>query len=142
MMHYCPNPSCSQNLRKTKKPFSSVKSFSNHVQQSPKCKPFVFEQAIVSAPTMQAPSKRASINTSSTDQLFKKQRLWKNPTFPLQQHTNNSNSHSIVMDETVDDDVVDDDDVSLSERSALSSSGSVINDNFFFFDESFGLLMA
>ena len=36
-MHYCPNPSCKWNLRITKKPFASAKSFSNHVQQSPEC---------------------------------------------------------------------------------------------------------
>jgi hypothetical protein len=42
------------------------------------------------------------------------------------------------MDEAVDHDVDDDDDLSLSGRSAHSVGGSVINDNFLFFDESFG----
>jgi hypothetical protein len=51
-------------LMKTKKFFSSVKSFSNHVQQSPECKVFVLEQTAISAPPMQAPSKQASINTT------------------------------------------------------------------------------
>ena len=64
-MLYCPNPSCTRNLRNTKKPFPSDKSFSNHVQQSPQCKPFVFDQTAVSAPTMQAPLKQASTNTTA-----------------------------------------------------------------------------
>ena len=82
-MLYCPNPSCKRNLRKAKKHFPSAKSFSNHVQQSPQCKAFVLVQTALSAPTMQAPSKQASINT--TTQLFKKQRLRLNPTFSQQQ---------------------------------------------------------
>ena len=78
-MQYCPNPSCTWNPRNTRKPFPSVKSFSNHVQQSPECKPFLFNQTAVIAPTMQAPSKRAL--TSTTAHLFKKQQLWFNPTW-------------------------------------------------------------
>ena len=73
IMFYCPNPSCKRNLRKTKKPFPSDKSFSNHLQQSPECKVFLFEQT--SAATLQSPSKQASINTT-TNQLFKIQCLW------------------------------------------------------------------
>ena len=81
-MLYCPNPSCTRNCRNTKKPFPCAKSFSNHVQMSPVCKPFVFDQTAVSAPTMQAPSTRASTHT--TAHLFKKQRLRLNPTFTQQ----------------------------------------------------------
>jgi len=91
-MLYCPNPSCTRNLRNTKKRFSSDKSFANHVQQSPECKPFVFDQTAVSAFTMQAPSKSASTHT--TAHLFKKQRLRLNPTYAQQQPTNTTNTRT------------------------------------------------
>ena len=120
-MHYCPNPSCKRNLRNTKKPFPSAKSFSNHVQQSLECKPFVFNQTAVIAPTMQAPSKRAS--TKTTAQLFKKQHLWLNPTFAQEQPTNNTNTHCL------DDQTMDDDDVSPSHDNDDYESGSLPDDN-------------
>ena len=56
-MLYCPNPSCIRNIRNTRKAFPNVKSFSHHLQQSPECKPFVLNQTVVIAPTMQASSK-------------------------------------------------------------------------------------
>jgi hypothetical protein len=73
-MLHCPNPFCARNRRKTKKPFPTSKSFSNHIEQSPECKAFVFkETASVNAPPMPAPSKQATKNTTTL--LFKKQRL-------------------------------------------------------------------
>jgi len=129
-MLYCPNPSCSQNLRKTKRLFPSVKSFSHHLQQSPECKAFVLEQTAGSAPPMQAASKRASF--SSTNQLFKKQRLRLNPTFTQQHHTNNTITHNI------EDQPLNDDDVSLSNHNA-AQSGSLTNDNLVASEESNGL---
>ena len=101
-MFYCPNPSCKRNLRKTKKPFPSDKSFSNHLQQSTECKVFLFEQTSA-ATTLQSPSKRASINTT-TNQLFKKQCLRLNPTFSQQQHLNSTNIHRSINDDDMDDD--------------------------------------
>ena len=65
-MLYCPNPSCTRNLGNTKKPFHSDKSFKNHVQQSPKCKPFVFDQSAVIAPSLQAPSKNLNTHHCSS----------------------------------------------------------------------------
>ena len=114
-MLYCPNPSCRQNVRNTKKPFPSVKSFSNHVQQSPECKVFVLDHTAINAVPLRAPSNQALTNT--TTHLFKKQRLWLNPSFTEQQHTINMmnthsiedemmNTHSIEDDASMDDDVV------------------------------------
>ena len=79
-MRFCPNPSCRQNIRQTRKPFANGRSFSNHVQQSSECKAFVFDQNTTSSTEqMHAQAKpRSSIN--STPQLFKKQRLRLNPT--------------------------------------------------------------
>ena len=121
-MLYCPNPSCKRHLRNTKKPFPSDKSFANHVQQSPECKPFGFDQTAVSAFTMQAPSKSASTHT--TAHLFKKQRLRLNPTYAQQQPTNTTNTHRLE-DQLMDDD----DDVSLSNDNAAHQSGSLRDDN-------------
>ena len=72
-MLYCPNQLCIRNIRNTRKAFPNVKSFSHHLQQSPECKPFVLNQTVVIAPTMQASSKRAT--TNATANLFKKQQL-------------------------------------------------------------------
>jgi hypothetical protein len=55
---------------------------------------------------MQSPLKQASRNTTTTNQLFKKQHLPLNPTFTPELHTNNTNTHSIINDEDVDDDNV------------------------------------
>ena len=129
-MLYCPNPSCTWNLRNAKKPFPSDKSFANHVQQSPECKPFVFDQTAVSAFTMQAPSKSASTHT--TAHLFKKQRLRLNPTYAQQQPTNTTNTHRL------EDQLMDDDDVSLSNDNAAHQSGSLRDDNSVASEESFG----
>ena len=100
-MLYCPNPSCTRHAGKTKKPFSSDKSFSHHLQQSSACKAFLLvEQMCLSAPTTQNPSKQASYSS----QLFKKQWLRFNPTFSQQQHIKKAND-DIVKDEVLDDDV-------------------------------------
>jgi hypothetical protein len=96
---------------------------------SPECKPFLFEQTAVMAPTMQVPSKRASTNT--TAQLFKKQWQWLNPSFTQQQHTNNITTHSI------EDDAIDDADVSLSHHDAAHQSGLLTDDNSVASEESF-----
>jgi hypothetical protein len=90
----------------------------------------VLEQTAISAPPMQAPSKQASINT--TTQLFKKQWLWLNPTFTQEQHTNNTNTHSI------EDEAMDDDDVSLSHDNAAHQPGSLTDENSIASEESFG----
>jgi hypothetical protein len=63
---------------------------------------FVLAQTAFSAPPMQAPSKQASMNTTTL--LFKKQWLWLNPSFQ-QHHTNNMNTHSIEYETMNDDDV-------------------------------------
>jgi hypothetical protein len=82
----------------------------------------VFDQTDVIAPTMQAPSKRASTHT--TAHLFKKQQLWLNPTFTQQQPTNSTNTHALK------DQLMDDDDVSLShDNAAHNQSGSLTDDN-------------
>ena len=129
-MLYCPNPSCTWNLRNTKKPFPSDKSFANHVQQSPKCKPFVFAQTAVSAFTMQAPSKSASTHT--TAHLFNKQQLWLNPTYTQEQPTNTTNTHRL------EDQLMDDNDDSLSNVNTAYQSGSLTDDNSIASEESFG----
>jgi hypothetical protein len=83
-MPYCPNLSCTRNLRKTKKRFSSDKSFSNHVQQSPECKAFVLaKQTVIDASTVQALLQTVTMDAAA--HLFKKQRLQLNPTFSTQQ---------------------------------------------------------
>jgi len=146
-MHYCPNPSCrANNARQKKKAFSTVRSFSIHLQHSPECKLFVFEQSCSTtsstASSLHLPVKRASINPTS--HLFRKQRLRLNPTFTEQQASNNAKSHSIE-DEVMDDDddaclshdncsqneFLSDDDSVSSQRSAgatESFSGSVFAD--------------
>jgi hypothetical protein len=48
----CPNPSCTCKLRRTKKQFTSEKSFSHHLQQSLLCKAFLTERASIKASTM------------------------------------------------------------------------------------------
>ena len=84
------------------------------------------------APTMQAPSKRAS--TKTTAQLFKKQRLRLNPTFAQEQHTNNTNTHS-----PNEPNLEDDDHVSLSHGSDDDESGSsLLDDDSIASEESFG----
>ena len=121
-MLYCPNPSCTRNVRNTRKAFPNVKSFSHHLQQSPECKPFVLNQTVVIAPTMQASSKRAS--TNGTANLFKKQQLWLNPTFTQEQHdTKSTNTH------TLKDQLMDDDDVSVSHDNAAHQSGSLTDED-------------
>jgi hypothetical protein len=68
-MLYCPNPSCTRYAGKTKKPFSSDKSFFHHLQQSPACKAFLFvQQTSLRVPTISNPSKQGS----HSSQLFKK----------------------------------------------------------------------
>jgi len=120
-MLYCPNPSCTRNLRNTKKPFASDKSFSNHVQQSPECKPFVLDQTAVMAPSMQVPSNLASTHT--TAHLFKKQRLRLNPTFTQQHPTNTTNTPSL------EDQLMDDDEASLSHDNVAHQSQSLTDDS-------------
>ena len=126
-MLYCPNPSCTRNLRKTKKPFSSDKSFSNHVQQSPACKAFVLaKQTVIDASTVQA-APLQSVTMVGTAHLFKKQRLRLNPTFSTQQqYTDHPLSHSGIEDEFMD---AENDNVSLTDDNA-SQSGSITSDNF------------
>ena len=132
-MLYCPNPSCTWNLRNAKKPFPSDKSIANHVQQSPECKPFGFDQTAVSAFTMQAPSKSASTHT--TAHLFNKQQPGLHPTYTQQQPTNTTMNTHRLEDQLMDD---DDDDVSLSHVNAAHQSGSLKDDNTVASKESFG----
>jgi len=117
-MLYCPNPSYTRNLRKTKKPFPSDKSFSNHVQQSPECKAFVLaKQTVIDASTIQAPLQ--SVTMDGTAHLFKKQRLRLNPTFSTQQqYTHHQLSHSGIEDEFMD---AENDNVSLTDDNASHS---------------------
>jgi hypothetical protein len=123
-MLYCPNPFCSRTCRKSKKPFLTSKSFSNHIQQSAECKAYVFEEtASVSAPSMLASSKRQSTITTTTTQLFKKQRLRLNPTFTQHQHANTT-STLIFEDQAMDDDcisVCDDYDNSIASEESMCS---------------------
>ena len=108
-MHYCPNPTCRWNIRRqTKKPFSSSKSLSNHVQLSPECKAFVFEQSDteMTVSSLQVPPKQATNN--STSNLFKKQRLRLNPTLLEPEVSNIAYLHGI-KDEPI---TVDNDDAS------------------------------
>jgi hypothetical protein len=93
------------------------------VQQSPECKPFVFNQTAVIAPTTQFPSKKAS--TKTTAQLFKKQRLRLNPTYAPELPTNNTNTHN-PRDQSMYDD--DNDDVSLPPENDDYESGSALMD--------------
>jgi hypothetical protein len=81
-----------------KKPFTSSKSFHNHIQQSPECKAFVFEQSATTttASSLQVPPKQTSIDSSS--HLFKKQRLRLNPTFSQPEVSNNVYPHGIKDD--------------------------------------------
>jgi hypothetical protein len=129
-MLYCPNPSCTRNLRKTKEPFPSDKSFSNHVQQSPECKAFVLaKQTVIDASTMQAPLK--CVTMDGTAHLFKKQRLWLNPTFSTQQqYTHHTLTHSGIeyefMDADNDNAALTDDNASLTDDNA-SQSGSIMH---------------
>jgi hypothetical protein len=91
-MLYCPNPSCTCYAGKTKKPFSSDKSFSHHLQQSPACKAVLFvQQTSMSVPTISNPSKQGS----HSSQLFKKQWLCFNPTFSQQQHGSKSETENV-----------------------------------------------
>jgi hypothetical protein len=96
---------------------------------SPACKPFVFNQTAVIAPTMHVPSNLASTHT--TAHLFKKQRLRLNPTFTQQQPTNITNTHSL------EDQLNDDDDVSLSHDNAGHQSWSLPDDSSVASEESF-----
>ena len=82
---------------------------------------------------MQAPSKRAS--TKTTAQLFKKQRLWLNPTFAQEQHSNNNtNTHSPNQPN-----MEEDDDVFLSHDSDDYESGSaLLDDDSIASEDSFG----
>jgi hypothetical protein len=111
-MHYCPNPTCRRNIRQTRKPFSSSKSLSNHVQLSPECKAFVLEQSATSmtVSSQQVPPKQATIY--STSNLFKKQRLRLNPTFLAPEVSNIAYLHGIKDEPiTVDNDDAPDDDL-------------------------------
>jgi hypothetical protein len=93
-MFYCPNPSCTRYAGKIKKPFSSDKSFSHHLQQSPACKVFLFvQQTSMSVPTtiLSNPSKQGS----HSSQLFKKQWLCFNSTFSQQQHSSKSETENV-----------------------------------------------
>jgi len=122
-MLYCPNPCCRRNVRNTKKPFPTVKSFSNHVQQSPECKVFVLDQTAINAvPFLRAPSKEALANP--TAQLFKKQRLRLNPSFTEQQHAINvMNTHSVK-----DDASMKEDDISWSDHDSAHHSELLMED--------------
>jgi hypothetical protein len=81
----------------------------------------VLDQTAINAVPLRAPSKQALANT--TAQLFKKQRLWLNPSFTQQHHINNINTHSI------EDETMDDDDISLSHYDAAHQSGLLTDDN-------------
>lgn len=89
---------------------------------SPACKPFVFHQTAVIAPTTHVPSNLASTHT--TAHLFKKQRLRLNPTFTQQLHS-------------LQDQLNDDDDVSLSQDNAGHQSWSLPDDSSVASEESF-----
>ena len=105
-MHYCPNPICRRNIRQTKKPFSSAKSVSIHVQLSPDCKAFVFGQnaTAMNVSSLEFPPKQAPIDSKSN--LFKKQRLRLNPAFLEPEVSNIAYLHDID-DKTI---TVDNDD--------------------------------
>jgi hypothetical protein len=93
-----------------------VKSFSNHVQQSPECKVFVLDQTAIDAVPFLAPSKEALANTTAP--LFKKQRLRLNPSFTEQQHAINvMNTHSVK-----DDASMKEDDISWSDHDSAHHS--------------------
>ena len=111
-MHYCPNPTCRRNIKQTKKAFSSSQSLSKHIQLSPECKAFVCEQSAIAmtVSSLQVPPKWASIN--STSNLFKKQRLWLNPTFLAPEVSNIAYLHGIEDEAiTVDNNDASDNDL-------------------------------
>jgi hypothetical protein len=99
-----------------------VKSFSNHVQQSPECKVFVLDQTAINAVPLPAPSKEALANTTAP--LFKKQRLWLNPSFTEQQHAINvMNTHIVKNDASMNDD-----DICLSDHDSAHHSELLMED--------------
>jgi hypothetical protein len=101
-----------------------VKSFSNHVQQSPECKVFVLDQTAINAVPLRVPSKQALANT--TAQLFKKQRLWLNPSFTEQQHTINvMNTHNPPVDH---DASMNEDDICWSDHDSVHQSELLTED--------------
>jgi hypothetical protein len=103
------------------------------VQQSPECKAFVLaKQTVIDASTVQAPLQ--CVTMDGTAHLFKKQRLWLNPTFSTQQqYTHHPLSHSGTEDEFMD---AENDNVSLTDNNA-SLSRSITSDNFVATNESF-----
>jgi hypothetical protein len=119
-------------VRQTKRPFLSLKSFSNHIQHASECKAYVYDQQSAmstTASTCQLPPQRAGIN--STSQLFKKQRLRFNPTFTEHEYMANNTNEHIITAQAMDDDDHDcfsDDDSSQSDFST--------DDNSFAFDNS------
>jgi len=130
-MLYCPNPSCTQNLRTRKKSFPSEKSSSNHVQSS-ECKAFVLsKQTVISAPTMQAPMKQVTIE--STTQLFKKQWLRLNPTISTQQQYTDNSIEDDAMDD-VDDNIFLFDD-NATQPDSMSNNNSVSSEECFDYED-------
>ena len=79
MKYLCANPCCPRIIKKKSTSFPTMRGLSLHLQFSPSCQKFVFDQSIIKPPTLESFPKRSS--SFPTSQLFKKQRLHCNPTF-------------------------------------------------------------